>query len=349
MASRTRLLGLVALTMAVSTAFADGSSKVSIEAQRRDIREVITSLAEQARVKVVLQPEVRGLLSTTIRATPFEQALTVVAATHGYRWRKVGEVYHVGRFSGETEQQATATETITLHHYDARTIARAFGWLDLESVDEPAPAIDLRKLLPPGLDGPPRPGDDNTSLVASGKVQAVADLKYLLARLESGATVKYEVFVAKLTPEAVKPLPVYWAKGEMAIGVSPGREALYSAGDFWSLLARVRAGREGVTPLVSESLPSFDLGSVKLQADAAGCQVDLHWAGRVEQGLSLALWLQGTVMVDGTAVPFQIDAAKLPPEEGVVMVSRAVLGEDGPAPVLLILLPMVTASEAGGE
>lgn len=347
MTQSRRLLSALAFGLGLfAPAWADGSTKVSIEAQNRDIREVISALARAADVKVRFQPEVRGAVNASIAGKPFEQALTVVAGVQGYRWRLVDGVYHVGRFS-EADGDRTVTETIVLTRHDARMLARAFGYVDLEGLGEPAPALDLRELLPPGLDGPPRPLAADR-LEATGRAAAVADLRYLIARLESAAAVGYDVLLAWITPERLASLSIYWAKGVMDFGRTPRGESLFSAGDFTTLLKGLRGDLTGLSVLYDGTLPAADLVPVTLTTPAEGGdgQATVRWIGRVESSLGLRIWLKGEVRDGDGPVEFSIDGAPLPPEEGLVLAVRPPVGEPGRIP-LLVVMPTVTASGEG--
>lgn len=341
-----KLLPATLLVALLTPLFADGASKVSIKAENRDIREVITSLARAAAVKVVLQPEVRGLVTTTIQAMPFEQALTAVAATRGYRWRLVDGTYHVGRFSASQDGR-TVRERLELHRYQARALARAFGWLDLDSLGEPGSTVDLRPLLPPGLEGPPQPTATGNALLVTGKASAVEDLRYLLGRLESGAAIHYDVLVGLATPDLIDSLPVPWARGPVNFATSPGRETQSGAADFGALLSKLKGGFDGFTKLAEGAADSYDLGLIGVEHGAAG-DADhrrVRLAGRVEDALRLSVWMEALIRTEQGEVTVRIDGVTLAPEEGLIAVSRPAPGGEGPGPVIVMVVPQVKVPE----
>lgn len=323
-------------------ALADGQTRVSLTAENGEIREVITKLATQAKVKVNLRPELRGRVSATITAMPFERALSTVAGSLGFGWRLERGVYHVGRFSPTAATGgAPVTQVVTLRDAGAAALARAFGWFDLAALDTAPPLADFRHLLPPGLSGPPRPVAPN-QLEITGSPAAVADFQHLVRSLQSGEQVKLSVdlVLAKLAPAAVRSLPVYWAQGPMNFGrTDEVREALYSSGEFQPLLERVAAGQlEGATLIDRQHL---DLTELEAATVAFKDGTTAKLAVRVEPGLTLRLWLQGTAKVGEGTVTLAADGAKLPPAEGMVLVSRPKLGEEGPEPLLLLVMPRV--------
>lgn len=330
LASGTRVLG-------------DGRTLVSVEAQNRNIREVLQALAAAAKVELTIRPEVRGVVSTTIHRTPFEQALTVVAATQGYGWRLVNGVYLVGRFSAAGDDGREVKGLVEAPPALAAALARAFGHLDLASLESPGAGLDLRVLLPPGLTGPPRPVEKG--LEVTGSRAAVEDFKFLARSLLAGQiTLRWRVLLVRLDGVEVRELPVSWAKGPMSHGLSPGRELLYSSGDFAQLLRRLEQGGAGFTPLIDETFEAPALATVAREGVAGEEGYRLKLAARVDTGLQLQLWLDAAWRgrpageAPAPSVGFRLDGAPLPPEEGVVMLSRPRTGEPGPD-LLLVLLP----------
>jgi hypothetical protein len=340
-----------ALLVLAPPAWADGRAKVSIDAQEQDVRDVLRALAQAAKVELKLRPEVRGVVTTSITDTPFEQALTVVAATLDLRWRLIDGVYHVGRFSTTSGQTGQTTERIPVQHQDATVLARAFGYLDLGSLDQPAAGLDLRALLPPGLMGPPVPLAAGNLLEVTGTPAAVSDFKYLVEQLDRGAaTLQYDVLIARITPEACARLQVYWAKGGMNFGRSSGREALYTVGDFTALADRLAQGTAGVEPIGRPTVTSFALSpaAVKVGTDGDG-GVDVRLVGRLEAGLQLRLWLRATVHQQGwEPVELVIDGGPLPPEEGALLISKPLAGT-GTGPILVLVQPKVSVGDDAGE
>ncbi len=325
---------------------ADGHTPVSIEARDRGLREVIAALAKQAKVEVKLRPEVRGTITTTITKTPFEKALSVVCGAQGLSWRLVNGVYHVGRFSAAPDDAKQVTEKVVLRVFAPRALARAFGHLDLQSLNEHGASLDLRSLLPPGLSAPPKPLPDG--LEVSGTRAAVADFRFLVQQLEEGrALLRYRALLAEVDQKVLDNLPVYWAKGQMHFGDSPGREALYSAGDFGKAEAMLRDGAEGVRVIGRPALvvAAMDTGVISLEATPGAFQ-ELRVAGRIEASLGLRLWAKLTYRPagDAKATPIEaiINGGPLPPEEGAMLVSRPKTGEPGPI-ILLLIVPTVEA------
>jgi hypothetical protein len=334
-------LGLLALFLA-SAVWADGQTKVTLNANDKAIRAVVAELARQAKVQVRLQAGVRGTVNTDVAAVPFERALTVVVGALGYSWRRLDGVYVVGRFGTAGEQPVTVV--VPLKTADPTALARAFGWLDLSCLAGTAPAVvDLRGLLVPGLAGPPVPLPEKRALQVSGQAQSVAEFKQLLTDLDRRqARVAWRYLVAKVSTQVVDTLPVSWAQGPMNFGRgSDGRETLYACGDYDALHKKLSAGGEGVTVLTKGTLAGRDLEI--LTATAAGCA--LRIAARSESGLSLKVWMDTTVALGEQSVRLAAEAAKLPPEEGIAMVSRAKPTTPGPEPVLLLLVPTVTTGE----
>lgn len=335
-----RALATAALLLAVGALFADGQTKVSIDIEDGNVRDVILALARTAAVEVVVRPEVRGLITVNIREMPFEQALGVVAATSGHRWRLVNGVYHVGRFSDTGDDARPRRETIPVRRHDARALARSLGFVDLDCLAQPAPAVDLRHLLPPGLAESPRPAADGRGLEVRGTVTAIADMRHLIASLErGGALITYECYLAFATPAAVDALPVAWARGEMQFGASPGRELRSSSGDYSVLLDRLRRGLDGITAIAQPRATAGELSSAEAEADGATLAV----IGRLEESHQLRLWLRAGAPAPGGTVEFVLDGALLPPEEGIVLVSEPAGG--GAGPVLLVMMPRIDLVE----
>ncbi|MCC7493634.1 MAG: hypothetical protein IT204_14865 [Fimbriimonadaceae bacterium] len=334
---RIRMLGLLALLAATTatTAFADSKTLVQIEARDRSIREVVTILAKAANVTVTLRPEVRGLVTVSIKRMPFEQALTLVTAAQGFGWRKVGSGYQVGRFAAGPIDTAPTTALIATGALDPRGLARAFGWLDLSVLAEAAPVLDLRALLPPGLEGPPRPVEGG--LEARGTAQAVGDLRFFVEQLATGRVkLRLHLLLAKITPEALAGLPVYWAQGAARRGSSVGREVQYACADFTTLRQTLAAQPAGVTLLGQQTVDLPGLGAVQVALGEQRVQL----AARSEAAQSVQLWLRASLAVDGTTVPLELEGALLPPEEGCVLVSLPPAGAT-PGAVLLLALPEV--------
>lgn len=326
---------LLAPLLLTAPARADGGTPVSIEATERNIRDVLTALAEAAGVQLVIRPEVRGVITTLITKTKFEQALTMVAAAQGYSWRLVDGVYHVGRFSQAEDTGAETVVEIPTAPFDPRALARAFGYLDLASLQETAEPLDLRALLPPGIEGVPEPTE--TGLKVTGTAAAIEDLRYLLAQLGADRyRIRYRVQLATLPRAKLDELPVYWAKGPMKLGETPGRDSRYSVGDFAELADELAAGKYEATPLAASTIVAGGLATGVIAPETTDGKLAVRLAGRFEGGLLLRVWLEALAAVADEPVTFRLAGASLPPSEGFALV--ALPRRDEPA-VLLLVVP----------
>jgi len=335
MLDRRRTLTIIGLLLAVaSTALADGKTLVSLSARDRNIRAVITDLAAAAKVQIKIRPEVNGLVTATITKLPFEEALTVVCAARDYAWRLSDGVYHVGKFATEDPGGAATNQRLPLPGVDVRQLARAFGWLDLQSLEEPVTVQDLHNLLPPGLDGPPKPVEGG--LEVSGTATAVADFQYLVTHLlQDNAVIKSRVLVAEIDAEQIQKLPVYWNQGVMRHGTSPGREVEYNGGNLDQLEKLLRQGGPGIKLLADSTLVQPNLATAWLEMTEVERPIQIKLALRTEAGLGVSVWLKAKVEGE-TPVELLLDGAPLPPEEGCVILSKAAAGVMQPAVLVLI-------------
>ena len=342
-AALPRLVCVWVLLSALTGAWADSRTKVSITAADRGVRDVVTELARQANVTVRYLPGVGGLVSVRVNAVPFTDALTTVLSAVGYGWRQEGAVFVVGRFSAQPDDKTATTVTLPLKYADAAKLARSFGWLDLAALGQAGAVLDLRLLLPPGLAGPPKPTADGKGLEVSGSAAAVADFRFLAQSFDRPpATIAYRWLVAKASPLLVDTLRVAWAQGPMAFGRSgEGREVLYSATDLEAQWERLSAGTDGLSILGQGTISGGDLEVLQVASQGPGTP-KLALAGRLEAGLSLRLFARCNVHVDGLPVELAVDGGKLPPEEGAIVVSRQKPGGPGPETVLLLIVPTVT-------
>lgn len=351
-AARSRPWPALCLTLwlAALPAFADGQTPVTIEARNQDVATIIEDLARQAGVTVALQPGVRGEVVVTITDTPFEQALTVVAAIQGYRWRLVDGVYHVGRFSDDGDPEARTEATLPLTRLDARTLARAFGYFDLDALADAPPVADLRALLPPGLDGPPVPAPEGGALMVRGSDAAVADLRLMIERLEQrSALVTFDVVVFRGTPAAVAALPVFWNRGETSLARSPGRASASAISDFAQPERTLERALAQLTVLARGRMIAPELTPARLVIADEALQLTLSLAAREEPDASLRLWLRAVIGAPENAgeVTIFVDGGRLPPEEGVLLLSEAAPGPAAPdgaeaAPLLVLVLPTLS-------
>jgi hypothetical protein len=341
----TRLALLVgALLYLGSAALADGHTKCTLDAQGQSLRDVVTALAKQAGVMARFQPGVGGVVSARVNGTPFEDALTSVAAAAGYGWRLENGVYVIGRFGHSAADATPTSATLPLKHLEARALAQSFGYLDLGVVADGRSAADLRWLLPEGLSGPPRPSADGKALEVSGTASAVADVRQLLVDLDHAPTgLTFRYVVARAQPTFLDTLKVAWAQGVMNAGrTGEGRDALYTSGDFEAMLQRCEAGADGLTVLAKGRLSGADLAVMSAPADAS---VKLSVAARVEPALALRLWLKAAITVDGATVDVAADGGLLPPDEGCLIISRAKAGVAGPEALLVLVMPTVAPPE----
>jgi hypothetical protein len=332
---------LALLFLLAAPLWADGHAKVHIDAQDRNLREVVGELARQAGVEVRYQPGVAGVINARVDGVPFEQALTTVLTIAGYGWRRVEGAYLIGRF-GPGSQQGDLAATVMLTNLSAVGLARSLGWLDLSQLANAGAPTDLRWLLPPGLAGPPRPTADGKGLEVHGTAAAVADFKQMAAELDKAPTrLGYQWLVARATPELLADLKVAWAQGVMNAGRSPGRQVMYSSSEFESLYQRLAAAPAGLTVLAKGRVGAGDLEVVTVAADP---NLKLTLAGRLESALSLRLWLAATVTVDGASVEMAVDGGLLPPEEGCLLVSKPLDAAAAPGPLVLLLIPTVSVA-----
>ncbi len=334
MLDRRRTLASLLLLLTVAAALGDAKTLVSISARDRNIRAVITDLAAAAKVKVKIRPEVNGLVTATITKLPFEEALTVVCASRDYAWRLSGGVYHVGKFATEDPGGQVTVLRLPLPGVDARQLARSFGWLDLQSLDEPFTVLDLHNLLPPGLSGPPKPVEGG--LEVTGTATATADFQYLVTHLlQDNAVITSRVMVAEIDVEQIQKLPVYWNQGVMRHGSSPGREVEYNGGNLDRLEKLLREGGEGIKLLADNTLVQPNLATASLDLTEVERPIAIKLALRTEAGLGLSVWLHAKVGGE-TPVELQLEGAPLPPEEGLVILSKAAAGAMSPAVLVLV-------------
>ena len=71
-------------------------ARVSVSLFETDIRDAISELAMQAKVNILVTPDVRGSVTAELEDVPLETALEVLTAPFGYAYRWTGTYYLVG-------------------------------------------------------------------------------------------------------------------------------------------------------------------------------------------------------------------------------------------------------------
>ncbi len=348
-AASLRLVCLWAI-LAALPALGDAQTKVSLTAAETSLREVVSTLARQANVEVRFLPGVSGQVSVTIRDVPFTEALTTVLGTADYAWRREGAVFVVGRFSGSTAAGAEKSVVVPLRHASASTLARALGWLDLATLAGSGSTVDLRALLPTGLEGPPRPTADDRGLEVAGTPAAVSDFQYLVGQLDQPTPgITYRWLLATADSLVVDDLRVSWAQGVMQFGSSDeGREVLYTAADLAAQWRRLNDEPAGLHVLGKGTMQAQNL-EVRTVNVTGTNPYRLAMVSRIEDGLALKLFASCELTLDDEPVSLVIDGGPLPPEEGALIVSRQIPGGPGPETVLLIIVPSVVDFADLGE
>lgn len=230
------------LILLVPAGGATETGRVRLEAIGRDIVDVIHLIAEAAGEEVFIYPEVEGRVNVRIEDLPFEEALSLVLAAkgEGYTWRQMDRVYHIGRWE-ESPAPATAviTETFPLRHREARRLARLFGYVDMEALDQVGEA-SLFPLLPAGLTFSPQPVPMENALLLRGSPSAIKQMVALLRRIDRKmpqVEVRFQTFAT--TPEVIDGIKLHWGQHPgLRLQGSP-EPVWYATRDFGKLLEKL--------------------------------------------------------------------------------------------------------------
>lgn len=70
-------------------------SPVTLNLKDADVRDVAAHLAELAGLSVVIDPEVRGTVTVSLRDVPWDQALDLILTANGLGWVREGKVVRI--------------------------------------------------------------------------------------------------------------------------------------------------------------------------------------------------------------------------------------------------------------
>ncbi len=110
----------------------DDAGKVSLDFRDADIKTVLQVLSLKSGVNIVTGPEVQGLISIQMNNVPWQQALEVIVATHGFASERKGDVIIVSSVENLkkrredamllAEQETLETMTFTLNFAKAENV-----------------------------------------------------------------------------------------------------------------------------------------------------------------------------------------------------------------------------------
>lgn len=96
-----RLTWLIALIFSliihIPAVHADENTRITLNQQNADIRDVLQTMAANANIKMVIDTTVAGKISTQFTNSAFIEALSSVTLQAGYTYEKKGDVYVIGR------------------------------------------------------------------------------------------------------------------------------------------------------------------------------------------------------------------------------------------------------------
>ena len=69
---------------------------ISLDLKDADLKDVLRTFAELARVNIVIDPEVKGSVTVRLRDVPWDQALDVILQVNGLGYVLEGNVLRVG-------------------------------------------------------------------------------------------------------------------------------------------------------------------------------------------------------------------------------------------------------------
>jgi type IV pilus assembly protein PilQ len=102
---------------------------VTITLSDTDIRKVIEAVADQAKVNVVISPEVKGNVTVKLTNVPLEEALRNILSAHGYSYVATGNMIRVekgpDRTKGIEPAEPPQTETYEIVYADVKEVVKA--------------------------------------------------------------------------------------------------------------------------------------------------------------------------------------------------------------------------------
>lgn len=72
------------------------SELISLDLKDADLKDVLRTFAELAKVNIAIDPEVKGSVTVQLRDVPWDQALDVILRTNGLGYVLEGNVFRVG-------------------------------------------------------------------------------------------------------------------------------------------------------------------------------------------------------------------------------------------------------------
>jgi type II secretory pathway component HofQ len=69
---------------------------ISLDLKDADLKDVLKSFAELAKINIAVDPEVKGSVTIRLRDVPWDQALDVILRTNGFGYVLEGNVLRVG-------------------------------------------------------------------------------------------------------------------------------------------------------------------------------------------------------------------------------------------------------------
>jgi len=119
------------LTIDLSPIYAQGNSEyvtLNTQGSGTNIREVVKMIARQAGVNILLDRNVTGKVSLSLKDVYFEKALELIAKTNGLTIRKEGNTYIVGRAKDLAEGfDRGLTRTFRLNFAKPETVQKVVG------------------------------------------------------------------------------------------------------------------------------------------------------------------------------------------------------------------------------
>jgi len=295
------------------------SQRVTLIVEKpKDVREVLTTLAAAAGVKMVIAPEVRGLITVRIENRPFEEALNLIATVRNLEWRREGEVYHI-----EPRREEKPREMVVyLQHLNAEEVARALGYVDLGTLDKPIP-LALPSLLPKGMVEPPQPRPGN-ALLLRGTPSALRALQQMLLQMDTPlAPVALDVLLVQCPLSQASKLRLRWQEQPKEVfqaGESPQPLPFVVRSPKEWLTAFLKGA--GVTVLLQSRLLTQERRPAWLRLEE-GPRLSLGWVVAVLEGGKSQNWVKIALSFpkEGKEVPWEIvvDGILVPPEEVLLL------------------------------
>jgi len=158
-----------------------------------DIREALHDIAEQARVNIIADDTVQGIIFLEVRDMPLEKCLQLILAAGGYTFRKMEGYYLVGAAdpSNPTFNLLSTSEYVKLNYINAKDVPKF-----------------LSKYFTPFV----QINEDVNTLTITASPEIIARIKEDIAKVDvPPQQIMIEALVTEISSEARKELGIDWS------------------------------------------------------------------------------------------------------------------------------------------